>query len=792
MAADCLLVLDLSGRILDINQTGLDQRGYRKEEMVGRKISEFDPPEFADLVPERMAALFRDGQARFESAHICKDGSVLPVEINCRLVELEGHGCVFSVIRDIRLQQQLEADLRRGEAQYRAAIETSADGFWMTDATGRILEVNAAYSQRSGYSRDELLAMRVTDLEASEQPEDVAAHIAKIIAHGSDRFESRHRARDGSLWSVEVTTSYSPLDGGRFYVFVKDITELKQTQAAQKLAALVYQSSSEAMIVTDADNRILAVNPAFTETTGYALEEVAGQLPSVLASGNQSDQFYAELWAELNASGSWRGEIWNRRKSGEVYAEQLTINTIYQPDGSVHRRVALFSDVTEQKKSEEIIWRQANFDVLTGLPNRRMFRDRLDQEMKKSHRTNEPMALLFIDLDRFKEVNDSLGHHVGDQLLVEAAQRLTRCVRETDTVARLGGDEFTVILPQFGEPAHLERIAQDIISKLAEPYLLGSEMVYVSASIGVTVYPNDGVQLEQLLRNADQAMYAAKDHGRNRYSFFTKALQEAAQNRMRLINDLSSALKNGQLEVHFQPIVELCSGRIFKAEALLRWHHPERGLVSPATFIPLAEETGLINEIGDWTFRESARWAKRWSDLSHGAFQISVNKSPVQFRSEIGTLESWQAYLCELGLPGQGVAIEITEGLLLNEDGGTQHKLHLCRDGGMQVSIDDFGTGYSALSYLKKFELDYLKIDQSFVSNMVEDSADLALCEAIVVMAHKLGLKVIAEGVETEQQRAILTRIGCDFGQGYLFARPQAGAALEQLMQRHWALPPVH
>ena len=393
------------------------------------------------------------------------------------------------------------------------------------------------------------------------------------------------------------------------------------------------------------------------------------------------------------------------------------------------------------------------------------------------------IALLFIDLDKFKEVNDTLGHSMGDILLAEAARRIGECVRDTDTVARLGGDEFIVILAKLDDAGSAERIAGSILQKLAEPFRLGDELAHVSASIGITLYPDDATGVEDLLKNADQAMYMAKDKGRNRFSYFTQAMQQAAQNRLRLVSDLRGALEANQFRVYYQPIVDLATGSINKAEALIRWQHPERGLISPAEFIPLAEETGLIVEIGDWVFKESARQIKHWRMLHNAAFQISVNMSPVQFRSTDCACNIWVSYLRELELPGQSMVIEITEGLLLDIDANVTDELRGFRDAGIQISIDDFGTGYSSLSYLKKFDIDYLKIDQSFVRDLADDPDDMALSEAIIVMAHKLGLKVIAEGVETEAQRKLLSDAGCDYAQGYLFSRPVPAGEFEELLK---------
>ncbi len=559
--------------------------------------------------------------------------------------------------------------------------------------------------------------------------------------------------------------------------------ERKRIEEELQLASMVYRNTSEAMMVTDEHNRIIAINPAFTQITGYSLNEVSGKDPKILSSGRQDVDFYRVMWSEILNTGLWQGEIWNRKKNGEIYPEWLTINTIFNQDGSIYRHVALFSDITDKVRTDELIWRQANFDLLTGLPNRRMFYDRLEQEIKKAHRAGLLLALLFIDLDRFKEINDTLGHQTGDILLVEAAGRIVSCVRESDTVARLGGDEFTVILSELSEGNHAEKIAQNIIAKLVEPFVLGNEMAYVSASIGITFYPTDALDVEHLLRNADQAMYVAKNAGRNRFSYFTRSLQEKAQSRLRLLNDLRAALGADQFMLYFQPIVELATGRIVKAEALLRWTHPERGLVSPMDFIPLAEETGLIHDIGDWVFREAARWAKRWIAFGNGSFQVSVNESPSQFQSENRDIDAWLGCLKEFGLSGQNVVIEITEGLLLNADSHVTDKLIHFRDAGIQVAIDDFGTGYSALSYLKKFDIDYLKIDQTFVRDLATDPSDMALSEAIVMMAHKLDLKVIAEGVETDEQKALLVQAGCDYAQGYLFSKPLPPAEFEALLK---------
>jgi len=410
----------------------------------------------------------------------------------------------------------------------------------------------------------------------------------------------------------------------------------------------------------------------------------------------------------------------------------------------------------------------ANYDVLTGLPNRNLFQDRLEQEIKKAQRNKSSLALLLIDLDQFKKVNDTLGHHAGDLLLVESAKRISRCLRETDTVARLGGDEFIIILPDISGYQYIERVAKDIILDLNKSFTLGNNIVYSSASIGITVYPDDALDIESLLKHVDQAMYVAKAEGRNRFGYFTEAMQQEVREKLALTKDLRKALVRNQLQLHFQPIVELSSGKILKAEALLRWKHPVRGMVSPSDFIPLAEETGLIHEIGEWVFREAINSVKRWHDQFGLIIQVSVNKSPVQF--EQNNKLDWLEQINGLGLPGNGITVEITEGLLLKGSANINQQLLEFRNGGIEVSIDDFGTGFSALSYLKRFDIDYLKIDRSFVKDIELDGHDKALTEAIIVMAHKLGIKTIAEGVETEGQLSLLKSFGCDYVQGFLYS----------------------
>ncbi len=567
---------------------------------------------------------------------------------------------------------------------------------------------------------------------------------------------------------------------------------IEQNRLAEdlQLASLIFGNSSEAMTVTDANGIILAVNPAFTAVTGYEQAEVKGLKTSVLSSDLHDRSFYEKMWHSLQESGAWQGEIWNKKKNGELYPEWLTINTVYNSDGQPHRRVALFSDLSAQKESEKLIWQQANLDPLTNLPNRTMLYDLLNSTMCEADFSGLPVALLFIDLDRFKDVNDSLGHHQGDELLQEVAKRISHCVRQSDVVARLGGDEFTVVLKQISDTSSPERVAADIIAALSSPYTLDEgEVNYLSASIGISLYPNDAKDAETLLKNADQAMYMAKRQGRNRYQFFTPQMEDETRERIQLTSDLKTATQNQELAAYYQPIIDLQNHTIYKAELLIRWIHPQRGFVSPADFIPLAEETGIITEIGDWVFREAVQQVEQWRTRFDPRFQISVNASPIQFQDAEGTLSQWTGLMTAQGIQGDAISIEITENLMMESGDQVTAILQSFRNAGLNISLDDFGTGYSSLSYLRQLDIDFLKIDQSFVRNLSPDSSELSLCEAIIVMAHKLGIKVIAEGIETREQEQLLMQAGCDYGQGYLFSRPVPAGQFEDWYQDYEVAP---
>ncbi|MBI5918417.1 MAG: EAL domain-containing protein [Nitrosomonadales bacterium] len=781
--APMLLIDPSCGRIVDANAAASTYYGYTQEQLEAMNIAEINTLS-AEEIARKMANASQEQEFCFHFKHKLAGGEVRDVEVHSGPINWTGQRLLYSIIHDITERVQAEQALQREVTKTRTLFRTAADGLHILDEHGNLLESSDSFCRMLGYTPQEMRGMNVRQWDVSIANGPSFEEMVAMIPDEGLLIETKQCCKDGRQITAEVHATTVTIHEQRFvYASSRDITERKRAEESLRLAASIYQSSSEAIMVTDVEGHIVEVNPAFTRITGYGRDEVAGQSPLLLHAGQHDEDFYRQLRRAVDENGHWQGEMWARRKSGEPYAQWANISAIKNADGSVTRYVSQFSDITERKRKDELIWRQANYDTLTNLPNRRLFRDRLERDLKKSNRNGWSLALLFIDLDRFKEVNDTLGHDKGDLLLMEAALRISQCVRETDTVARLGGDEFTVILSGFDSRVHLERIAQNIIAELARPFELGSDNAYISASIGITLYPDDALDLEGLLKSADQAMYGAKAMGRNRYGYFTESMQREAQEKLSLTNDLRQALARGELEVYYQPIVNAASGRIVKAEALLRWKHQGRGMISPDLFIPLAEESGLILEIGDWVFRQSIASVQRWRDKFGSLVPISVNKSPVQF-SEESVGKEWMEALSSRGLPGNSIAVEITEGLLLKDIGKVRQRLMSFQNQGIEVSIDDFGTGFSSLSYLNQFDINYLKIDRSFISSLTERESDQALVEAIIVMAHKLGIKTIAEGVETAQQRDLLIAFGCDYAQGFFYSRAVSIGDFESLLEK--------
>jgi diguanylate cyclase (GGDEF)-like protein/PAS domain S-box-containing protein len=611
----------------------------------------------------------------------------------------------------------------------------------------------------------------------------IASRIEQILGSGGAPWiELQLERHDGKVLWLQWTSKKISWNGQpALQVVARDITEEKEAQEKIRVLNerinLALESYDEAVWDVDLQTSTYTFTGGLQNIFSWANEFGSQRIGQV----EWENVIHPDDFVRIqHAFRSYlAGEAAHYRCEFRLHARDGTWRWVYSRGVIVARdeqrkplaMTGIVTDITARKENENLTWRHAHLDALTGLPNRRFFHERLELELLKARRTNRSFALLFVDLDRFKQVNDWLGHDAGDQVLIEASHRIQACVRQTDTVSRIGGDEFTIILSELAENSHVEAVCQKILVKMSEPFRIGAESAYISASVGVTLYPLDASSADDLIRKADQAMYAAKKGGKHQFKYFMSEMDEIAHRRLQVANELRHALRNNELAVYYQPVVELGAGQIEKAEALVRWTHPRFGVIAPSTFIPLAEEIGLIGELGDWVLEQVVHHTKRWEKEIGRIVQISVNQSPLQFES-YGKGEDRLQSLVQAGALDGNIVIEITEGTLLRESMQVREKLIYYRDAGIQVALDDFGTGYSSMAYLQKLDIDYLKIDQSFVSDIITNHANRAIAKAIISMAHELGLKVIAEGIETTEQMACLTQAGCDFGQGYLFSPP--------------------
>ena len=571
-----------------------------------------------------------------------------------------------------------------------------------------------------------------------------------------------------------------------------DLSERQRAEERLRQAAAVFETTREGVVIADAGKRIMMVNNAFCNITGYAEDEVAGKALDILRSGRHSADFDNDVWREVAISGHWQGEVWSRRKTGEIYPELRSISEVRNHAGFVVNYVAVFADISRIKASETQLEFLAHHDPLTKLPNRLLFLSHLEHSIRYAQRDGHRVALLMLDLDRFKDVNDSFGHAAGDELLQQVAERLTSRLRGMDTVARLGGDEFTVIMQQVSTPEDAALVANEIMTALNKPWTLSNKAdVHIGVSIGISIFPDHGETTHDLLQHADAALYQAKHEGRGRFRYFSQGLTYAARERIGMEARLHRAIQQDELRVVFQPQIDIASGRIIGAEALVRWQDPHEGLISPARFIPIAESTGLIDSIGEWVLRRSCQQGKQWLDAGLPHITMAVNISPRQLQHD-GLTATVTRILAETGFPATSLELELTESALM--DRNVVDLLNSLRALGVRLAIDDFGTGYSSLAYLKRFPLNVLKIDKGFVDDIPHGMDDGAIAAAIVVMGHTLGFKVLAEGVETAGQLKFLTSLGCDMFQGYLASRPVTADVFESLlckMQAEATSPPA-
>lgn len=712
--------------------------------------------------------------------------------------------------------------LKVSEARKSAILNATADGIITITELGVVVDMNPAAEhifdlsfegddpdankggqQGGNYNSDKqqslllecllpdytsLLEHHVVESKASDDKSNDAS-TSSLQQTRAIRYNGQHP--EGELFPVEVSCGRISYSNPSLYTLtIRDISERLAHEEALTLASSVFNNTSEAIVITDADNRILSVNPAFCKITGFSEEEVVGHSPALLSSGRHPSEFYHQMWQQLQTTGSWQGEIWNRRKTGEVYPEWLSINTVKNSEtDEVLRYIGLFNDITQRKKYEEDIWYQANYDALTDLPNRTLFSAKLKEAVIRQKQEDRPFALMFIDLDRFKEVNDTLGHSFGDLLLLEAAQRLQRIVGSSNLVARLGGDEFTALFDQISDINELEQFAEKIVNELRKPfYVNGEELNYISGSVGITLCPADATDMETLLKHADMAMYRAKEAGRNTYRFYTTEMNSHALNRIRLEEELRQAIKKQEFVLFYQPKLDLKSQTVVSAEALIRWQHPEKGLLAPDEFIPLAEEIGLIHDIGIIVIENACQQLQKWQQADSTIQQIAVNIASSELEDVDGFFTHFEQTLERYQLSREQIKLEITEHLLMEKNSYVVDQLHNQRESGLKVSIDDFGTGYSSLSYLQVFPLDELKIDRSFIKNLSLDERNRTLVQAMITMGHALGMKVVAEGVENQSELDFLLESGCDTAQGYLLSRPLSADKLEAWLESHLEL----
>lgn len=593
-----------------------------------------------------------------------------------------------------------------------------------------------------------------------------------------------HSDSDALLDAIEIGVDryvLKPLKASALLDAVANCARAARLEYEQRLAATVFQASSEAIMITDTENRIVDVNPAFTRITGFARQEVLGRNPRILQSGIQSPHFYREMWAAINQYGHWRGEIWNRRRNGELYPEWLAIDRVLSPDGAVLNYVAMWSDISDRKEAEARIHYLAHYDALTELPNRVLFNDRFNQALIHARRSDESVALMFVDLDRFKVVNDTLGHRVGDELLKQVAERLRRCVREEDTVSRQGGDEFVVLLANLDASSGSAVVAEKILEALAEPMYFEGHELGVTCSIGIACYPGDGADPESLMKNADLAMYRAKSVGRNNYQFFSPELEQGALTRLTLENAMRRALDRDEFELHYLPQVDNPSGRLLSLEALIRWHHPERGLLMPNQFIPLAEESGLILPMSLWVLRRVARQLAEWQGRGLAPVPVAINLCEAQLRQP-DFAESLGRILAEEGVEGRWLELEFTEAALMHDTERNLRVLSALKGLGVSITLDDFGVGYSNLNILRRLPVDTLKIDRSLVSDVARNEDDAVIVDAIISMARSMNLKVVAEGVETAAQAGFFQARACAEIQGHFFAKAMGASEVAALL----------
>jgi diguanylate cyclase (GGDEF)-like protein/PAS domain S-box-containing protein len=785
--------INLAGRINFCNPAALHLLGHSSTpDLLGKKMDSLvhhASPARPLYTPERWQTLLQAVRT-VESVHVDDetflraDQTTFPVEYWSYPMIHDGKsiGAVITFI-DISERRRAEEDLRR----LAAIVESSDDAIVGKTTEGIVVSWNLASERIYGYLAHEIIGKPISILLPADRPDEMTAILEKIKAGKNlKHYETVRVRKDGKQIPIDLTISaINDATGSVVGVstIARDITERIRAEERLQLWSRVLDQSAEGIFVCDPQERILLVNTAFEKLTGFSGDEAIGKTPRILQSGRQDRTFYADMWKRVLETGTWSGEMWNRRKSGELYIEWLSISAVYDPKGVVTHYVGIFSDITVRKQAEERMVHLAHYDALTDLPNRVLLIDRLNQLIKAAQRRRYKVAVVSIDLDRFKEVNDSLGHDAGDLLLQTLAKRFSNVMRGEDTLARIGGDEFVVVIQGLHQGQDAAIIAKGLRSCLAEPVTLNGYEHTVTASMGISLYPDDATDGQEMIRNADAAMYKAKGAGRNAFQFYTSDLNRRALEMLSMENALRRAVERQEFVLHYQPQVDISSGCVVGAEALIRWNHPELGLVMPGKFISIAEERGLIVPIGSWVIEEAARQAAVWQNAGT-SIPIAVNVSAVQFRQK-DFVEQLANIVRKHGITANHLELELTERVIMRDAETTVEILARLHDMGFQLSIDDFGTGYSSLSYLRRFPMDKIKIDQSFVTDVIQIASAGSIVTAIIGLARSLKLRVIAEGVETTEQLEILREQSCDEAQGFLFS-PALGPEPFEKLVREW------
>jgi diguanylate cyclase (GGDEF)-like protein/PAS domain S-box-containing protein len=764
----------IDGMLLTVNRTFEQQLGISAQDAIGKTATELGIWGLPSIGPMLLDRLQKNVLNNIEMPFRRRSGEQFTGLISAQHIDMDGQAALVIAVRDITEVKRTQQQLRLSEEKFAKAFHASPDGLLITRVhDGAILEANEGFFHITGYDAREAIGRTTLELGLWADPQDREEMITGVRNQGAMRdFRAWINTRGGQRRLGELSGQPILIDGEPCMLTIaRDITEREQMQERLHQAATVFESTAEGVMITDLDQRITAVNRAFSSITGYSEAEALGQSPRLLASGRHDSAFYAAMWHQLSAEGHWQGEIWNRRKDGELFPEWLTISAVRDQSGLATHFVGVFADISSLKQAQARLDYQAHHDPLTGLPNRMLFESRLDNALNDARNDHSRGAVLFLDLDRFKHINDSLGHPVGDLLLKSIAQRLREQLRDVDTVARLGGDEFIVLLPGLHQPRDAERVATKLLACFNAPFQADDHEFFISSSIGISLFPDDGNDVATLVKNADAAMYSSKAKGRNRIEFYTRNLTFQATERMTLELELRRAIERDELSLHYQPKLCLHTGKLVGAEALIRWSHPVFGEIPPDRFIPLAEDNGMILQLGDWVLQEACRQMRAWQD-SHAPFgPLSVNLSGSQLRQS-QLVERIAGTLSGFGLAATSLQLEITESFIMTQAEEALLILHELKELGLQLAIDDFGTGYSSLSYLKRLPLDILKIDKSFVRGLPSDPDDAAITRAIIALGRSLQMTVIAEGVETKAQELFLTNEGCEQIQGYVVSRP--------------------